>query len=278
MNFEYTRAGGVWSPSTDLLASELADFDDKTTHAISGDGGTYALVDPLIIGGGPGAYAAFELQLVLYEGLYVYGGGIQAYGEMFLGGNENLVVDKFAQFTHLVEFQTGMQVTGDAFFYDEVFCNDDVIIDSSGLLDVYGNADFHQDVTVSGSAHFALTDFSDVAAFYEGVVFQKPITLTGTARIRQRQAIGGNADASYAAQTYTHVHCPAGTLTATRTYTIDDTGAQNGDRMRFSTGDDGQDLLVKSPNGSLMATLNANGLAWWVDVERIQGTWHGGVA
>ncbi len=39
MNNEYTRAGGVWTPGSGLLAAELADLDRKTVESVNGKGG-----------------------------------------------------------------------------------------------------------------------------------------------------------------------------------------------------------------------------------------------
>jgi hypothetical protein len=280
MNHLFTRAGGVWADDTDLLHTEMADIDAKTVDSISATGGTYAITENLIIGGAPGTYCQFDISAIFTAGATVYGvfeafGGVGMYDNVTIGsgGGDVLNVQSAATFhdafTVLGYAEMGdttvtgeFTATGNSFFNDPAYFFDNVQF-SGGVVTANSPFDF-----------ISLTTFSDQATFYEQVVFQKAIVLTGEARIKQRQAIGGNADATYDAKTYTHVHCPAGTLSATRAYTIGDTGAQNGDRMRFTTHDTGFGVNVTSPTGDLLKQIKyGTGLWPWVDVERILGTW-----
>lgn len=279
-NHNYTRAGGVWADDTDLLYSEIADLDWKSTDAMSGEGGTYALTEPWIVGGDPGTYVQFDAQVNITEPL-VLTGDLESYGDVYLGGSGSLLFDSPATFNDDVTIgQAGTSLTVDATvyfqdnanFYDIVAFYDDCTFVAAATFD--GVATFNDEVTFEDVANFnEATYFSAQATFYEQTVFQKPITFSGTARIQERQIIGGDANASYAAQSYTHVHCQASTLTASRAYTIDDTGALNGDRMRFSTRDSGFDIEIKNPGGSVLTAINP-ATQPWVDVERILGSWY----
>lgn len=51
-HFDYTRTGGIWTGSMDLLAAEMADLDSKTKRALNADeGGTWAPTTTITIGG-----------------------------------------------------------------------------------------------------------------------------------------------------------------------------------------------------------------------------------
>jgi hypothetical protein len=278
-NHDWTKPGGVWPPMVSIPMALLADLDAKTVDSISATGGTYAITENLIIGGAPGTYCQFDISAI-FAGATVYGvfeafGNVGMYGDVTIGsgGGDVLNVQSAATFhdafTVLGYAEMGdttvtgeFTATGNSFFNDPAYFFDNVQF-SGGVVTASSPFDFT-----------SLTTFADQATFYEQVVFQKAIVLTGEARIKQRQAIGGNADATYDAKTYTHVHCPAGTLSAIRAYTIGDTGAQNGDRMRFSTHDTGFGINVTSPVGDIIKQIKyGTGLWPWVDVERILGTW-----
>jgi hypothetical protein len=278
-NHLLTRPGGVWADDTDLLHTEMADIDAKTVDSISATGGTYAITENLIIGGSPGTYLEVDVSAIFINGASVQGtfetfGPVGMYDDVTIGSG----VGDLLSVQSLANFAQGASMQGVLECFNGVGLYEDVTIGSGvgDVLSVNSVSTFYDDVAFNDVATFnSLADFNDQATFYEQVVFQGPIVLTGEARIKQRQAIGGNADATYDAKTYTHVHVPAGTLSAARSYTIGDTGAQNGDRIRFSTLDTGFGITIRSPSGAAVGStlIATTGDAGWIDVERIQGQW-----
>lgn len=276
MSFSRQRAIGLWTFDSVVEDFEFEIFDENLSNAIDGKGGgSYSLQSPLIIGGVPGTYTQFDVGLTLSDLLYMTG-GVESYGPVYIGGTGTFTVDKDSTFSDVVTLDAALVANDDCYLgsssADAIIVNGQAIfLSTAAFNDV---ATFQSTSAFNDVATFnSLAYFNDVPTFYEGANFQKPLGFSGTARIPERQAIGGDANASYAAQTYTHVHCPASTLAASRNYTIDDTGALNGDRMRFSTRDSGFDINIKDPGGSVIAAINAAAIKW-VDVERVLGAWY----
>lgn len=278
MNHAFTRPGGVWADDTDLLPAEMADIDAKTVDSLSATGGTYALTERMVIGGAPSIAWEFDLP-VEFADLAVFDAGIRVFGnaEFDLGT---------ATFAGLVDFQNDVQFQTNVFFYDDVTFNDDVAIGAGHLLDVYGDALFHAGAEFQGATLFSFgATFSASAVFNGGMTLGSDasddielrgiLRCGGTGRIKQRQQVATDADATFSPTTATSVYMPAGVMTTSRDATINDTGAVDGDRMRFTTLDGSHNWAIKRPGGIVVLTYlkNTSGSLNWCDVERINGTW-----
>lgn len=295
--FARLRAPGLWTLSSTVDPAEWEAFDDHQSKAIDGaGGGAYALTADMVIGGAPGVGWTFDLPVEFDDDALFSGGNFEVYaGSIVLGadsadalavhantslvgnsttigasGADALIVESFATFYDIAAFQ------GQSFFYAPTDFGDDV--------------DFHDGTVTMGASGAdaftvnAFTQFNDIAGFAGSTYFYSTVSLQGVmtssgsgyAQVRKvsRQAIGGDADASYAPTSYDHVHVPSGGVTATRSYTIDDTGAVNGDRMQFSTLDPNFAINVKNPGGTQIAQIKADtGGKMGVVVERIAGSW-----
>lgn len=306
-NHIYTRAGGVWSPLTDILAAELADLDAKTVDSMSGTGGTYSLTENMTVGGAPGIYWHFTTQVTFADKVFGFG-GIEAYGPMYLGGSDFLLVDKDVRFFQNATFEDETSFSAAAFF------NNDVQIgDSSGdALWVNAEADFYAPVDFWGAAslHGYTTigdlggsDFLIVNATgtYNGQqTFAAPVTFTGGAAFNTTPATfsatatffnvwgsgsGGaqvkrfvdapDANATFSPRSCDVLMLPAGSPAASRTYTIDDTGASDGMEMLIVARTGIQPMVIKEPGGSVLeSSMSTNtGQVLQMRVRRQGGSW-----
>lgn len=304
MLHNYTRAGGVWAADTDLLAAELQDLDYKSTHSMSDNGGVYALVDDMFIGGAiAGLRFELDIQAVFTAGLNVSGGTLAVSSPSFFNSPAEFLdlatFDDDAVFNDTVTFNAGVQIGNSA--------SDELAIVSTALalspwefdanvtfatnVDVFGGLGVDGDVDIGGDATFA-NQVSVAGPFVaSGNAFlggsgqsvelsgptelRGPLTMQGAGRIVQRQVFGVDADMTISPAVCSHVIQLSG-LTATRNYTIDDSGAINGDRMRFTTYEGSFFVNVKNPGGGLLLAIKSGSggtLRHWVDVERITGGW-----
>jgi hypothetical protein len=166
-------------------------------------------------------------------------------------------------------------------FNDYVTFNDPVTFaDTTGFQ---GPAFFDGNVNIGSSTSDALTvdatsTFSgnmtvQNAAAFEGTVVTNSVGNFRVRRVR-RQTAGGDVDSTIDVTLTDHVFVAAGAITANRIYTLSDTGAVNGDRVRFSTQEATFGITVKNPSaGTLELLCNVSGSISWCDVERVNGTW-----
>lgn len=299
--FARIRAPGSWTNSSVVPGSQFEQLDANLAHALDAyGGGAYSLQTDILVGGSPGVDWVFDLP-VTFNGPLVANDGV------YLGSNsaDAVIVNAQALFFSTVEFQDPVAFTDDVNYYDpvyyhslaqylgncEMFGNVYMGSTSADLLlvsatssfegpvsfnepvDVYDTWAFHAGFSVVGTASFA-----NPVELNGGAVIKSPVSFTNEGRIPQRQAIGVNAALTqYSSRHYDHVFFPAGTLTgADINAKIDDTGAADGDRMRFSTNDTSSALVqILNPGNTVIAQIkyNASGDVFAVDVERIAGTW-----
>jgi hypothetical protein len=296
MNHSYTRAGGVWTSLTDLLAAEMADLDAKTVDSVSATGGTYALTSDMVIGGAPGADWQFDIPVTFtddasFQGTFsIFGNpaqivsGIDCFSYLNVSGLSHFYDD--ATFHDPVYYQALAQFLGNCEMFGNVYMGNT----SGDLLLVSATADFEGPVSFNDPVDaYDTWTFHGTPAFQAGAAFNGgtvtflsattlgvPLQFTLDGRIPKRQAICGNESITYSPRLYDHVHMPAGIMSTNRTAKIDDTGAVDGDRMRFSTQHTTPNFYfsVLSPAGATLADLQlSSGVRNWCDVERIGGQW-----
>jgi hypothetical protein len=274
-NHTYTRAGGVWDPDTDLLAAELADLDAKTVDSISGTGGIYILADDLTLAAAPG------VQFIV-GALTDFQNDVQFQTQAFFYDevtfNDDVSFGQDVDFYGLTDFKNDVQFQTNTFFYDDATFNDDVTVSASGLLDVYSEGRFHDDVSITGGT--TLSGFLNAdgncflgdpgfVEFLGDVTVRKGITFADTGAIAHRYVLGGDANASYSPRAVHEVVILDGTLTAARTYTINDTGCVDGQEIIFTNKDQTFPLIVLRPDA---VNLGSN-LGRWKRCKRISGNW-----
>lgn len=278
-NHDFVRAGNVWASLSDLTSAEMALLDFNAAHSIDDRGGTYALEEDMVIGGGVGITWDFELPVNFGEDvdilapLYVSGATTidATFAVLDDATLEGVTFNGAAEFENDVYFngtaflcQSQAVFLGTATFQDDAEFQEPVVFEDEATFDT--DAVFDGDVYLNGTAVVCQSQIS----------FSNTITGSGAGRIRarrvHRQAIGGNADASYAVTSYDHVHVPAATLSAPRTYTIDDTGSIDGDKMRFSSHDVGFSVAIHRPGGVALTSIKGDAKLS-CDVERIGGLW-----
>lgn len=294
-NFLRTRA--LWADDTDLLYTEMEDMDIKTSLAINSEGGVYALIDDLIIGGAGelvidanasfNGYTQFNGSVAFIDDVTFAAtapalllGGAQISG-LIVGGNTSLgntsadaitidgllFVNEQSSFAERAFFLDGLQADGDSFFNDYAEFNAYTQFNNSvGFIDDVTFADL---LICTGDAQFG-----DVLVGGT-LTIDKPVVFTGTGKIKHRQALGGDGAATYQAAQVDTVWVPLGTLTADQNYTIGDTDAEDGMRIRFYNSDHATFAVkVKLPGGSPLDIIGGISSTIWGEYERIAGVWH----
>lgn len=279
MNHAYTRAGGVWTSLTDLLASELADLDAKTVDSLSATGGTYSLTSDMVIGNAPGATWTFNTPVSCFDDFTGWGtsqfvNGLDVYGHFTSAA--------LADFYGDTTFRAATAFEVAATFNDFLTCNGD--LNAYSDLNAYGNLvswtqAFLQDITVAGDAAFTgpvAFNAGGVEIFTQLTLGGGPVVFAHDGRMTERTQFGLNADTNYSIANGNHVHFKAGTLSANRIAKIVDSGT-DGDYMRFTnhgtTG--GWYVTVQDPSGVVLAFLTyaTAGDHFACVVKRIDGVW-----
>lgn len=280
MTFARVRAPGLWIDGTTVPGTQWEQFDANLANALDGaDGGTYSLASDMTIGGDPFVAWIFDLEtsfnaFSIFTANVTFGDDVQ-----FLA---SATFDAAATFNDPVSFTDDVTFGDPVIFNDVVTFNDPVTFaDNAGFQ---GAAFFDGNVNIGSStadvATFDATcDFSGPVTVQNAADFEGNVTTSsvGNFRVRRvrRQTIGVDADATIDVTLTDHVIMPSGVLTTTRNHTISDTGAMNGDRVRFTNFDSTQALVVKRPGGATIGTLqNAAGVIMSLDAERIAGVWY----
>lgn len=304
--FERQRDPGFWTFDSVVTEDEFEYFDQSISNALDGaGGGAYSLSDHLTIGGAPGIHIGFDVPLQLGSTLFVNDdvfilGELQAFGGGDFAGNYNFhdgAITIGASGADAVTINAFTQFNEIAIFNDTAFFNDDVTIAAGADLNIDSGAvtiglsgsdslfvesltQFQNTVNFNGAVFFnGATDFTDPATFEDTVSMQRTLTFAGAGRMVQRQTMGGNADASYSPTTTMHVIVQNGGISSDRTYTIDDTGAVDGDRIRFTNFSSAHAIDVRRPGdgssigSSIGALMNAASTPMSLDAERVVGVW-----
>lgn len=293
--FSRVRAPGLWVDGTTVPGTQWEQFDANLANALDGaDGGTYSLSAPMVIGGAPGVYFEFDLgvafdeavvmndNLDVFGNVYFGGVGSQTFavqadvtfsdGSVTIGasGSDALTVESFTTFNDVANFD------GDTFFT--------AAVDFNGAVRFDGNLDINSAIATIGTTGAdaltinSFTQFNDVVSFngtalFSAVTFQVPIGFSGTGKIKWRnKTISVTGNQSVVAANYDFVYIPAATMAAGETITIDDTSAQDGMRIEFSTNDTNT-INIATPAGLTVPLLRGAGSYQTVAFQRVSGTW-----
>lgn len=147
---------------------------------------------------------------------------------------------------------------------------------ASDTADFSGIATFDDFVVVNGLSTFtAPAVFTDDVQLGDSdadtISLRSPLQFSGRGRVPKRISPGADADGSYGPKDWDIVHRSAG-LAANRTYTIDDTGAQDGDHMVFSLNSGPEKIIVRDPAAVLLQELEVGAIEWVVVIRR-SGSW-----
>jgi len=295
MNFSWTRPDGVWKPFTCLLSSELADIDSKLFKAPNFDGGgTYAPSSPVIVSG-----SGMTLCNLVGTNTVDTAGALEVNGTLSVKPTGHFESVAPAVFWGLTRFNSGgIEVyTNTRFFSPTV-----TTFDSGTTLSVNGTmtaafievvsvqvteslyagpdsvANLNGSLAVGGEAHFYGEVRHHKDTYLDGAtVVRGDLTLSGAGAIVGRNVFGANADSTYSVSTVDCVYIAQGSITAPRTYYLDEVGAVNRKKICFHREDDNADrpiTLKRSVDGSEITILNWSiGGQIWTDVQRIAGRW-----
>lgn len=265
MAFTLTKPSG-WAFGELLTSTQMEDIDAKTADAIDGvGGGTYSPSSAINVGGkglnvtGPFSassmtVAAFQCTTFLASGAAVFSSSIQVVGTSSLIGNVSC---------------TGSVTASDLIATDDLTVGDDASI--GGDLAVAGNATVTGDLTVSDDAHVAgdlsvsgnttigssSSDELDINALIVGRV-----RFAGNGRVGFRQFSVGDADQTLTVADGNCCQIPRDN-SASRTYTLSTSGAEDGDFFLFftgggSSGNPDEEVVINSPTSGQDETFDAN--------------------
>jgi hypothetical protein len=267
-HFTRVRPSGFWTLNSVVDPAEFEQFDAQLYAAINGDaGGTWAPSIPITIGG---------------AGINVT--GLLAADDVEIGGT--LEVGGQALFNAPVTIDNDLAVNGAAVFYDGVTFNDTVSFDGPAQVETGNTFTVGNGATLSipsggtqtiaSGATFTIASGATVtigaATTFNGAMsLTKRIGLSSNAAISIRRVAGADAATAYgvvsASGTVVADEVDIGTLTAARTYTVDDGIA--GDRIRFTKlGTDAFTVTIRNQaDSATIATLGPKpGSYTWVDL------------
>lgn len=253
------RTPGGWTLSSTVDPAEFEAFDAAQAAAINGDdGGVWAPASILQIGGA----------------------GVKFTTDVRLDSTAELTCTSGAKVTGALKLDSGAVL--------EAKSGTTIKIDTGAHLnmnggDVTGDWTATGNVTVDGAlvGHDALTIdglttagsllVGTTSTFVGAATFDAAIKLASDGRITYRAAAGADADTTY---DVTAANVIVVTVSADRTYTIDDTGAANGDVFEFVNLSATHFLQIVRPGGGNVVGLkSATGLYWSARVMRIGGVW-----
>lgn len=282
-NHLFTRAGGIWADNTDLLHAEMADIDAKTVDSFSSTGGVYALASNWIVGGSPGVGIEFDVQLdtadLVTHGTLTVDDSLFQNGQAFFADDATFSGPNFTVTSAIMEFGDSTadlfvfnahgNFQGQVNFNDDVFCND--VLHVSGEL-------FGADVSLSGFLDANGNCFLGGSGFVEflgDVTARTVIGFADNGKVKWRnKVIAAPGNQSVVAALFDTVLIPASVLAAGNGITIDDTGAQDGMRIEFTTEDAATaGIHVATPGGFAVPLQSASGLYQTCAFQRIAGTW-----
>jgi hypothetical protein len=298
-NLQFTRPGGVWNTDTDLLAAELADFDGKTVRAVSGDGGTYYLLDPLVIGGAAGTFVEFSADVTFDRNAYFDASAIFN-DQVYVGPGSPMEVVRDATFYANVRIDGELTCNGDlnadgeAFFTNVTFhygptgFYDNVYFELGSDPIFEPPTTFNSSITVAGGCTVAgalvatgavvtfvghlfangnvnLGDAStDTVRLRGSTQLEAVMTPVGDGRILETGVIAPNADATFDIRKTRHIFIEF--TTETRTYTIDGTDLRDGDWFIVDNKSDNLHAIVGAVGGAVTSQSAAKFI-------RVLGSW-----
>lgn len=296
------RSAGLWTLASVVAPAEFELFDENQANAVDGRGGVYAPATPIVIGeDSPGVGGLRVTALAQFDGTFecnapsaAFNAGVTITGLAIVAGT---VIAADMQSTGTLQVGGNATIGGTLTANGPFVANGastfnaDVTI-GAGLLagaTILGSLAVSGDSTLNGlttavggiivsSAGVIIGDSGGLLVT-GGTTLQGPVTLEVGGRIRRRVTVAGDANASYGPATTDVVFLPGSVLSANRTYTIDDTGAGNGDSILFACQTAGtwatNTIEIRRPGGTLLVA-SMSGLTSalnTVEVMRIGGVW-----
>lgn len=293
----YVRAGGVWNTLTDFHAAEAALLDIGQFKSINGDdGGTWAPAGLIMIGGA-GLTMAGPFNVTDTSGS-VFAGALTANGfGFFSGGAEvtgGLLVDTIigsgtATFSHNVVIGT---TSSDALTVnaDATFAHTATFTGAAGFsagISVALGATFGSTasfaglitatdgISASGGSAFQTVSVFNTLNIEGGATLSTPMVSSATGRVVKRVtliATTGSNSSAYGPANNDVVYVNA--LTADVTFTINNSGAVEGDEIRFVNRSATHLLTLNDASaGTFIALQSTTGQAFSCLCMFIGGTW-----
>lgn len=290
MSFPRQRSPGLWTFDSVVEDFEFEAFDENLSHALDGqDGGAYVLGADMSIGGGVAVDWTFDLPVNFYENV-LFSDIVEFEGiTSFLG---------VATFLNDVLMDDNLEVNGSTFLDGDMvriggaspFGADLVCNSVAGFYDLAifnGDATFNQNATFNDSVLFsdivefeAITSFLGTVTFNNDVTINDPVTFGTGGYVKERLFTMTDTNvADRGPRNCDEVFVEQGTLSGSRTFTIDDTGAEDGAVILFSTQNTSYDVTVKKPGGTdlLLLTHTGGGPLAGLKVTRARAVRRGGL-
>jgi len=289
----YVREFGIWNPGV-VFHGELQALDQTLFKAINGDdGGTWAPLIPIIIGGA-GLTSRFVGTSFMQNGSVLHfnsgstltmDGGSQAFISADLTLNSGSTLTSFGTVTiasdALLEAAAGSTVRvsgnfetisagGTSTFGADCFFNAFCDFEASVTFGAGGDVSFQGPTTFAGQANMG-----------GGVVMSNNLAMSGTGTVLWRVVPGAKEDHTYSVSQVDEIVVDSSLGTAV-TYSIDNTGASEGKRIRISAFglpanvNIGVTIQKLSPSPTVLTALSGltQGLVReWVELVFLGGTW-----
>lgn len=284
MSFARQRLPGKWLSGSIIAQAELETWDTSISNALDGAaGGTWAPSSAITIGGlginitGPAGFQGTST----FNGQANFNGFLVANGNIVLGNasGDSLAVNATTVFAHTVEIDETLHVVQNATFDAQItitgalIANGNIVLGNSvgDSLAVNATTVFANDVEIDGD--IVLGDDPSTASILTvntDTVLKGILTIQDAAHVRFRSVMGVDADANYGVDTVDEVYIDS--LSPARTWSLINTGAGTGSRIRFINFT-AVDLIINFNGGSLMVIKNATGYSPNVEFTYIGGTW-----
>lgn len=307
MSFGLANLSG-WSTGDQLTPAQINQLDQEHAQAVDGsNGGTYTLALKLTFNGAAVRIATLESPSV--NGDVVFNDDVSISGNLAASGNSSITGP--AVFTNTVSFNGSNTFNGSSGFASDVtFASTVTVIGLSsfgqnssfnksvsitenlsvtGTSTFSGIATFNQNVTFNDpivindgvTVNNAIT-FNGISSFTGSVLLgstvntlgvvtiNAPMVLSGNGRIPKRQIFGPISNATIIGRLYDQVYTVNG-LSGHVDYSIDSTGAVEGDKIRFTSRDTTFNVNVKTGATTLAVLRDISGSDYWVDLQFISG-------
>jgi uncharacterized surface protein with fasciclin (FAS1) repeats len=126
-------------------------------------------------------------------------------------------------------------------------------------------------VTTSFSLHGGLAGYTRLRFTRIGGVWHRQHG-SNSGRTIENYVVGANANTTYSPTSVNYVHVASGGISAARDYTVSDTGATDGDHIRFECHDSTYQINVNIP-GPSTCSIGASLTYQVVEARRMGGVW-----
>jgi hypothetical protein len=288
MTISRIRPPAGWTDGTTVSGAEFEHFDSQLAEAVHGEGGTYVLTQPLILNGqsvtiGTDAIIGDDLLVgadAVIDGFLDIGTTLNVGTTLTVGADlivlDDAVITENATIGGILDVTGSITSGGDIVVGDDLVVSFDAVI--NGLLGIGGNLTVDGTTTVAGAldanGNCFLGGSGTFTELQGNVELRGVMSLQGSSAIKARTVIGSDFDNSYSPLAASHVFASSGSVTANRSYTIDDTNASNGMRIEFSTHVAGFQISILRPGGTLIQNIQATtGGFCKLVCERVGGVW-----